>query len=177
MHACLRKHRKEISEGCRREEMLLEQQEAEHIELRPNLLKACADERQTFCRSVQAGSGRVFRCVVGCWAVCLLVLVRCRRHVRAGIWRVSLQRLVCHLCCTDTSVDLVSSVDAWPTTSHMPHICQTQLALFLPLPILLTHSSHLTISAPLNRCLAEKLADPDFGQKCRTEVITKLQRR
>jgi hypothetical protein len=43
--------------------MLLEQQEAEHIELRPNLLKACADERQAFCSKVQAGSGRVFRWV------------------------------------------------------------------------------------------------------------------
>jgi hypothetical protein len=39
--------------------------EAEHIELRPNLLKACADERQAFCRNVQAGYGRVFRCVCG----------------------------------------------------------------------------------------------------------------
>jgi hypothetical protein len=39
--------------------------ETEHIELRPNLLKACADERRAFCRSVQAGSGRVFRCVCG----------------------------------------------------------------------------------------------------------------
>lgn len=27
------------------------------------------------------------------------------------------------------------------------------------------------------RCLAEKLADPDFGQACRMEVIVKLQRR
>lgn len=62
VHACLRDHRKVISEGCKREEMLLEQQEAEHIELRPNLLKACADERQSFCKSVQPGSGRVFRC-------------------------------------------------------------------------------------------------------------------
>jgi hypothetical protein len=63
VHACLREHRKQISQGCRAEEMLLEQQEAEHIELRPNLLKACADERQAFCSNVQAGSGRVFRCV------------------------------------------------------------------------------------------------------------------
>eukprot|EP00878_Enallax_costatus_P020866 GHUV01022075.1.p1 GENE.GHUV01022075.1~~GHUV01022075.1.p1 ORF type:complete len:715 (+),score=210.45 GHUV01022075.1:1362-3506(+) len=87
VHACLREHRKEISDGCRREEMILEQQEAEHIELRPNLLKACSNERQTFCGNVQPGSARVFR------------------------------------------------------------------------------------------CLAEKLADPDFGPRCRYEVISKLQRR
>lgn len=41
--------------------MILEQQEAEHIELRPNLLKACANERQTFCSVVKPGSARVFR--------------------------------------------------------------------------------------------------------------------
>eukprot|EP00879_Flechtneria_rotunda_P002629 GHRR01002831.1.p1 GENE.GHRR01002831.1~~GHRR01002831.1.p1 ORF type:complete len:772 (+),score=213.92 GHRR01002831.1:193-2316(+) len=87
VHACLREHHKDLSEGCRREEMILEQQEAEHIELRPNLLKACADERQAFCKSVAPGSARVFR------------------------------------------------------------------------------------------CLAEKLADPDFGAQCRFEVISKLQRR
>ena len=63
VHACLREHRKEISDGCRREEMILEQQEAEHIELRPNLLQACSNERQTFCGNVQPGSARVFRCV------------------------------------------------------------------------------------------------------------------
>ncbi|KAF8068300.1 hypothetical protein HT031_001987 [Scenedesmus sp. PABB004] len=87
VHACLRGHRKELSDGCRREEMILEQQEAEHIELRPNLLKACSDERTTFCANVKPGSARVFR------------------------------------------------------------------------------------------CLAEKLADPDFGAKCRYEVVAKLQRR
>jgi len=61
VHACLRQHRSELSEGCRQEESLLEQQEAEHIELRPNLLKACADERQVFCANVQPGSARIFR--------------------------------------------------------------------------------------------------------------------
>jgi Golgi apparatus protein 1 len=62
VHACLREHRRELSDACRREEMILEQQEAEHIELRPNLLKACADERQAFCSGVAPGSARVFRC-------------------------------------------------------------------------------------------------------------------
>eukprot|EP00775_Hariotina_reticulata_P012795 gene12795-12923_t len=87
VHACLRQHRSQLSDGCRQEESILEQQEAEHIELRPNLLKACADERQAFCKNVQPGSARIFR------------------------------------------------------------------------------------------CLAQKLADPDFGAKCRTEVISKLLRR
>ncbi len=64
MHACLRKNRKELSDACRREELLLEQTEAEHIELRPSLLKACADERSIFCKDVRPGSARVFRWVV-----------------------------------------------------------------------------------------------------------------
>ncbi len=87
VHACLRENRRQLSDGCRREEMILEQQEAEHIELRPNLLRACTEERAAFCAGVQPGSARVFR------------------------------------------------------------------------------------------CLAEKLADPDFGAVCRAEVIAKLQRR
>jgi hypothetical protein len=66
VHACLRAQWRHLSEGCRREEALLEQQEAETIELRPNLLKACADERAHFCMNVQAGAGRVFRCVCVC---------------------------------------------------------------------------------------------------------------
>ncbi|KAI8465216.1 MAG: hypothetical protein J3K34DRAFT_379960 [Monoraphidium minutum] len=63
VHQCLRKHRGELSEGCRREELRLEAREAESIELRPTLLKACASERGLFCRDVQAGNARVFRCL------------------------------------------------------------------------------------------------------------------
>jgi Golgi apparatus protein 1 len=61
VHECLRANRDKLSEACRREELLLEAQQAEHIELRPNLLAACGNERTMFCRDVKAGSGRVFR--------------------------------------------------------------------------------------------------------------------
>ncbi|GBF99737.1 hypothetical protein Rsub_12450 [Raphidocelis subcapitata] len=63
VHACLRRNRDKLSDACRREELLLEAQQAEHIELRPGLLAACATERGMFCRDVKGGSGRVFRCL------------------------------------------------------------------------------------------------------------------
>lgn len=63
VHECLRKNRKALTEQCRKEELLLEQQEAENVELRPGLLKACVDERQMFCKDVQPGQARVFRCL------------------------------------------------------------------------------------------------------------------
>jgi hypothetical protein len=51
-----------------------------------------------------------------------------------------------------------------------------QLLLRLPL-CTLSSSAGVMCSAVLCRCLAEKLADPDFGQKCRDEVMKKLLRR
>ena len=61
MHQCLRKNRAELSDGCRREQLILEQAEAENVELRPSLLHSCASERTMFCKEVQPGNGRVFR--------------------------------------------------------------------------------------------------------------------
>lgn len=87
MHNCLREHRSQLSEACRREELLLEELEAENVELRPSLLRTCRAERRNFCGSVAPGQARVFR------------------------------------------------------------------------------------------CLAEKLSDPDFGEACRNEIISKLHRR
>lgn len=87
VHECLRKNGAQLTDACRREQLLLEAQQAAHVELRPGLAAACAGERARFCKSVEAGGGRVFR------------------------------------------------------------------------------------------CLADSLADPDFGQPCRREVISKIQRR
>ncbi len=41
VHKCLRDKRKELSEECRKEELLLEEKEATSIELNVNLAKAC----------------------------------------------------------------------------------------------------------------------------------------
>lgn len=42
--------------------MRLEEKEAESVQLNAGLLRACAGERSLFCRGVQPGSARVFRC-------------------------------------------------------------------------------------------------------------------
>jgi Golgi apparatus protein 1 len=61
VHECLRRNRDKLTEACRREQLMLEAQQAERIELRPGLLKACANERALFCKDVKTGNGRVFR--------------------------------------------------------------------------------------------------------------------
>jgi Golgi apparatus protein 1 len=61
VHKCLRENRKELSEACRKEELLLEEKEATSIELNQGLVKTCKAERQLFCSEVQPGSARVFR--------------------------------------------------------------------------------------------------------------------
>lgn len=48
---------------CRKEELLLEEKESSNIELNMGLLKACKDERKLFCKDVQPGQARVFRCL------------------------------------------------------------------------------------------------------------------
>jgi len=63
IHECLRNHRKELSEACRKEELVLEEMEAENIELRPGILRACKDERPMFCKGVVPGGARMFRCL------------------------------------------------------------------------------------------------------------------
>jgi Golgi apparatus protein 1 len=47
----------------RKEELLLEEKESANIELNVSLLKACRDERKLFCKDVQPGQARVFRCL------------------------------------------------------------------------------------------------------------------
>ncbi|GIL70396.1 hypothetical protein Vretimale_3583 [Volvox reticuliferus] len=63
VHECLRAHRTNLSDACRREELLLEEQEAENVELRPGLLRICRSERRAFCNNVSPGQARVFRCL------------------------------------------------------------------------------------------------------------------
>ncbi len=62
MHECLRSHRSDLSESCRKEELALEELEAENVELRPGVMRVCKQERLTFCRGVVPGGARMFRC-------------------------------------------------------------------------------------------------------------------
>ncbi len=98
MHKCLRENRKRLSEQCRKEERLLEEKEAESIELNTSLLKSCQAERQLFCSSVAPGQARVFRCLAenmndnDFGSSCRLQIV------------YKLQRRCVFLCCAQTCV-------------------------------------------------------------------------
>lgn len=61
VHECLRSHRTQLSDSCRKEELLLEEMEAENVELRPGIMRVCKDERLMFCKGVQPGGARMFR--------------------------------------------------------------------------------------------------------------------
>jgi len=63
VHECLRGKRDQLSDSCRKEELFLEELEAENVELRPGILRLCKDERSMFCKDVVPGSARVFRCL------------------------------------------------------------------------------------------------------------------
>lgn len=63
VHECLRSHRDKLSESCRKEELLLEEEEAENLELRPGIMRMCKEERSTFCKGVAPGQARLFRCL------------------------------------------------------------------------------------------------------------------
>ena len=39
VHDCLRSKRQQLTDNCRKEELLLEEQEAENIKLRPGIMK------------------------------------------------------------------------------------------------------------------------------------------
>jgi hypothetical protein len=147
--------------------MILEQQEAEHIELRPNLLKACAEERQAFCSGVAPGSARVFR-----WVRCVGCSLR-------GLTTRKLLYLLaaCYKCCAIAMAVATLSNPWHGDLLHMQLACLRYV--LCSLHMCLTRACEMLCNCCFVcfRCLAEKLADPDFGPKCRYEVIAKLQRR
>ncbi|KAG1656262.1 hypothetical protein FOA52_011910 [Chlamydomonas sp. UWO 241] len=63
VHKCLRDNRKKLSETCRKEELRLEEIEANNVELSVGVLKSCKSERRMYCKAVSTGSARVFRCL------------------------------------------------------------------------------------------------------------------
>ncbi|KAG1658887.1 hypothetical protein FOA52_000675 [Chlamydomonas sp. UWO 241] len=63
VHECLRASRDVLSAACRREELLLEEEEADSIQLRPGLLRKCRSEVRVFCKDVSPGDARLFRCL------------------------------------------------------------------------------------------------------------------
>ncbi|KAI7844989.1 hypothetical protein COHA_001355 [Chlorella ohadii] len=62
-HACLREHMEELSERCRKTELRLMVLQARDIRLRPQLWAACSEEVAVFCKGVEPGKGRVYKCL------------------------------------------------------------------------------------------------------------------
>lgn len=60
---CLRDHHDALSEQCRVEEERLSIIESEDVRLRPQLMASCSDELNTFCKDVEFGKGRKFKCL------------------------------------------------------------------------------------------------------------------
>ena len=56
MLECLRRHRDELSPGCRFEELHLNIIQARDVRLRPKLRKICAHEMATHCKDVKPGA-------------------------------------------------------------------------------------------------------------------------
>lgn len=52
---CLRKHRVDLSEDCRKEELKLNIIQARDVRLRPKLRKLCSQEIATHCSTVKPG--------------------------------------------------------------------------------------------------------------------------
>lgn len=63
MHQCLREHMGQLTEACRQEELKLNIIQSRDIRLRPKLAKLCSEEIAIFCKDVQPGKGRVFKCL------------------------------------------------------------------------------------------------------------------
>eukprot|EP00884_Botryococcus_braunii_P009912 jgi/Botrbrau1/18922/Bobra.177_2s0076.1 len=60
---CLRDHRADLEEECRKEELKLAIVQSRDVRLRPKLHKACSEEIAIFCKDVRPGKGRVFKCL------------------------------------------------------------------------------------------------------------------
>jgi len=60
---CLRENRESLSKQCADEEAKLGQQQANNINNNPMLKLVCKEERDTYCKNVQAGRSRVIRCL------------------------------------------------------------------------------------------------------------------
>jgi hypothetical protein len=87
---------------------------------------------------------------------------------------VSLTSLCCAcVCCMCLLKSWLTSSGILPLFHDLCMTCVTPLLA----PLCSADFTVVRLHNSCCRCLAEKLADPDFGPKCRYEVIAKLQRR
>jgi len=63
VHDCLRANQAKISKECADEELKLQIVEAQDVRLRPGFTRDCSEEMAVYCKAVQPGKGRMFRCL------------------------------------------------------------------------------------------------------------------
>lgn len=63
IHECLRSNSDKISKECQDEELKLQIVEAQDVRLRPGFTRDCSEEMAVYCKGVQSGKGRMFRCL------------------------------------------------------------------------------------------------------------------
>lgn len=60
---CLEEHEEKLSEQCQKQIDRLAELSADDYHLDRPLYYACKDDRERFCEQVQAGEGRVYKCL------------------------------------------------------------------------------------------------------------------
>ena len=63
VHQCLRDHKDELTEACKKEEEGLNVVQSDNVLLRPGVTNACSEEIVVHCKGVQPGRGRLFKCL------------------------------------------------------------------------------------------------------------------
>ena len=63
IHDCLRSKSDKISKECADEELKLQIIEAQDVRLRPGFTRDCSEEMAVYCKAVEPGKGRMFRCL------------------------------------------------------------------------------------------------------------------
>ena len=61
---CLSQHVRDLSPECHLETLRVAEQQADDYHLDRPLFFACRDDRERFCRNIQAGQGRVYKCLM-----------------------------------------------------------------------------------------------------------------
>lgn len=63
VHECLRQHRTQISHQCAAQELKLNILQSSDIRLRPGMYKDCSEEIAVYCKGVNPGQERVYKCL------------------------------------------------------------------------------------------------------------------
>jgi len=105
VHNCLLEHKTQLTESCAKQEDRLNQMQSGDIRLQASF-KACSEEMAVYCKTVEPGRGRTFRCLQNNLGK-VDFSAQCREQVErkqarmAGNWKMDYG--VAHNCKTDVA--------------------------------------------------------------------------